>query len=91
MDLREFRDAGGGWVIDTMPTGAGRRARKLAAASQQSGVHIVCPTGLHLPLYYPPDHPMLSMDQEELAEVFREGDCTRPFVTMACSCPTELA
>jgi 5-phospho-D-xylono-1,4-lactonase len=70
VDLGEFRDADGGWVIDTMPTGAGRRARKLAAASQQSGVHIVCPTGLHLPLYYPPDHPMLSMDQEELAEVF---------------------
>jgi 5-phospho-D-xylono-1,4-lactonase len=70
VDLGEFRDADGGWVIDTMPTGAGRRARKLAAASQQSGVHIVCPTGLHLPLYYPPDYPMLSMDQEELAEVF---------------------
>jgi 5-phospho-D-xylono-1,4-lactonase len=70
VDLGEFRDADGGWVIDTMPTGAGRRARKLAAASQQSGVHIVCPTGLHLPLYYPPDHPMLAMDQEELAEVF---------------------
>jgi predicted metal-dependent phosphotriesterase family hydrolase len=70
VDLREFRDADGGWVIDTMPTGAGRCAGKLAATSQQSGVHIVCPTGLHLPLYYPPDHPMLSMDQEELAEVF---------------------
>ena len=79
VDLGEFRDAGGGWVIDTMPTGAGRCARKLARASQQSGVHIVCPTGLHLPLYYPPDHPMLSMDQEELAGVFvkeiAEGVC----------------
>jgi predicted metal-dependent phosphotriesterase family hydrolase len=70
VDLREFRDADGGWVIDTMPTGAGRCARKLAAASQQSGVHILCPTGLHLPIYYPPDHPMLSMDQEGLVEVF---------------------
>ena len=79
VDLGEFRDAGGGWVIDTMPTGAGRCSRKLAAASQQSGIHIVCPTGLHLPLYYPPDHPMLSMDQEELADVFvkeiAEGVC----------------
>jgi 5-phospho-D-xylono-1,4-lactonase len=79
VDLGEFRDAGGGWVIDTMPTGAGRCSRKLAVASQQSGIHIVCPTGLHLPLYYPPDHPMLSMDQEELADVFvkeiAEGVC----------------
>jgi len=79
VDLGEFRDAGGGWVIDTMPTGAGRCSRKLAAASQQSGIHIVCPTGLHLALYYRPDHPMLSMDQEELADVFvkeiAEGVC----------------
>jgi 5-phospho-D-xylono-1,4-lactonase len=79
VDLEEFRDAGGGWVIDTMPTGAGRCSRKLAAASQQSGIHIVCPTGLHLPIYYPSDHPMLSMDQEELADVFvkeiAEGVC----------------
>ena len=79
VDLGEFRDAGGGWVIDTMPTGAGRCARKLAVASEQSGIHVVCSTGLHLPLYYPPDHPMLSMDQEELAAVFvkeiAEGVC----------------
>jgi phosphotriesterase-related protein len=79
VDLGEFRDAGGGWVIDTMPTGAGRCSRKLAGASQQSGIDIVCPTGLHLPLYYPPAHPMLSMDQEELAAVFvkeiAEGVC----------------
>ena len=70
MDLREFRDAGGGWVIDTMPTGAGRCALKLATVSRQSGVHIVCPTGLHLPLYYAPDDPLLSMHREELVDVF---------------------
>jgi len=70
VDLREFCDADGGWVIDTMPTGAGRCGLKLATASQQSGVHIVCPTGLHLPLYYPPDHPMLSMDRDELVDLF---------------------
>jgi 5-phospho-D-xylono-1,4-lactonase len=69
-DLREFRDAGGGWVIDTMPTGAGRCTVKLAAVSQQSAVHIVCPTGMHLPLYYPPDDPLLSMHREELVDVF---------------------
>ena len=70
VDLREFRDAGGGWLIDTMPVGAGRCVLKLAAASERSGVRIVCPTGLHLPLYYPPGHPMLSMDREKLVDVF---------------------
>jgi 5-phospho-D-xylono-1,4-lactonase len=70
VDLREFRDAGGGWVIDSMPTGAGRCVLKLATVSQRSGVHVVCSTGLHLPTYYPPDHPILSMDREELTELF---------------------
>ena len=70
VDLREFRDAGGGWVIDTMPIGAGRCVLKLVTVSQRSGVHVVCPTGLHLPLYYPPDNPMLSMDRDELVDVF---------------------
>ncbi len=70
VDLREFRDAGGGWVVDAMPIGAGRCMPKLATVSQRSGVHVVCPTGLHLPMYYPPDHPMLSMDRGELTELF---------------------
>ncbi len=70
VDLQEFQDAGGGWVIDAMPTGAGRCVLKLAAASQRSGVRVVCPTGLHLPMYYPPDHPMLSMGREKLVDVF---------------------
>ena len=70
VDLREFRHAGGGWVVDAMPIGAGRCMPKLATVSQRSGVHVVCPTGLHLPIYYPPDHPMLSMDRGELTELF---------------------
>jgi predicted metal-dependent phosphotriesterase family hydrolase len=70
VDLREFRDAGGGWVVDAMPIGAGRCVLKLATVSQRSGVQIVCSTGLHLPIYYPPDHRMLSMDREELTELF---------------------
>jgi 5-phospho-D-xylono-1,4-lactonase len=70
VDLREFRDAGGGWVVDAMPIGAGRCVLKLATVSQRSGVHVVCPTGLHLPIYYPPEHPMLSMDRDKLTELF---------------------
>ncbi len=87
VDLREFHDAGGGWLIDTMPVGAGRCVLKLASASQRSGVHIVCPTGLHLPLYYPSNHPMLSMDRDRLADVFvreiveavRDEACALPY------------
>lgn len=70
VDLREFHGAGGRWVVDCMPTGSGRCALKLATVSQRSGVHVVCPTGLHLLSYYPSNHPMLSMDREKLADLF---------------------
>lgn len=69
-DLGAFREAGGSWVVDTMPVAAGRHAFKLAEASRRSGVQIVAPTGLHLPTYYPPDASVLSMDREELAALF---------------------
>ena len=69
-DLAEFRSLGGGWVVDTMPTGPGRDAAMLGEVSRQSGVAVVCATGLHLAMYYPPDHPMLAMDAEALARLF---------------------
>lgn len=70
VDVREFRTAGGGWIVDTMPTGAGRDAESLRAVAKHTGVPIVCPTGVHLAIYYPPSHPLLGMDRDALAELF---------------------
>ena len=70
VDLRGFRAAGGGWIVDSMPTGAGRDAALLAQASARSGVPIVCPTGVHQARYYPPKHPLLSLDRDRLVELF---------------------
>ncbi|MEE9403594.1 MAG: hypothetical protein V3V20_01760 [Algisphaera sp.] len=72
VDLDAFKQAGGGWIIDTMPTGPGRDAQLLATISQQNEVAIVCPTGLHLSLYYAEDDPLLSMGREALAKRFIE-------------------
>src|SRR5436190_4378738 len=47
-ELAEFHRAGGRAMIDTMPCNCGRNAAKLAEVSRRTGVHIVCPTGLHL-------------------------------------------
>jgi phosphotriesterase-related protein len=52
-----------------MPTG-GRNAAKLAEVSRQSGVHIVCPTGLHLKKYYPEGHWGGRLAVGELSDVF---------------------
>ena len=68
-ELSQFKADGGNAMIDSMPTG-GRNAAKLADVSRRSGVHIVCPTGLHLRKYYPEGHWGGRFSVAELAEVF---------------------
>lgn len=68
-ELMRFKRDGGGAMIDSMPTG-GRNATKLAEISRQTGVHIVCPTGLHLKKYYPEGHWGGLCSVEELAKFF---------------------
>lgn len=76
-ELIEFHAAGGRAMVDSMPCGAGRNVRKLSAVSQHSGVHILCPTGLHLAQYYPPEHWGGRLGLDDLVERFvadiREG------------------
>lgn len=69
-ELERFRAAGGRALIDSMPCGGGRNVLKLAAAARAAGVHIVCPTGLHLEKYYAPGHWGNEADEEELAGLF---------------------
>jgi phosphotriesterase-related protein len=71
-ELGEVYRAGGRAMIDTMPCDCGRNVLKLAEVSRRSGVHIVCPTGLHLQKYYPPGHWSLRMDEAALARLFAD-------------------
>lgn len=52
-ELREFYKNGGRAMVDSMPCGGGRNVMKLAEVSRNTGVHIFCPTGLHLAKFYP--------------------------------------
>ncbi|MEM7806524.1 MAG: hypothetical protein AAF561_00245 [Planctomycetota bacterium] len=70
VDGRAFADAGGGWVVDTMPGEAGRHAEKLRRFSEASGVHVVASTGLHLPQYYVASEPITRLNREGLADLF---------------------
>ncbi len=69
-ELRELYALGGRAVIDSMPCDSGRNILKLAAVSQQSGIHIVAPTGVHLEKYYPPGHWSGTYSVEEMAGLF---------------------
>ena len=69
-ELEDVRKAGGGAMVETMPCDAGRNVRKLAEISRRSGVHVIAPTGLHLPKFYPQGHWRFRATAEELAELF---------------------
>lgn len=69
-ELRQFHEDGGRAMIDSMPCDCGRNVRKLAAISEGSGVHIVCPTGLHLAKYYDPGHWGNFYPEDQLADLF---------------------
>lgn len=85
-ELTDLKAAGGGAVIETMPCDAGRNVLKLAEVSRRSGIHLVAPTGLHLPRFYPQGHWRFRMSAVELADLFvaeiEEGidalDCAGP-------------
>jgi len=87
-ELSDVKKAGGGAMVETMPCDAGRNVRKLAEISRRSGVHVVAPTGLHLPKFYPRGHWRFRASADELAELFvreiEEGidarDCAGPVV-----------
>lgn len=69
-ELRGFFGDGGRAVIDAMPCNCGRSAWALAELSKLTGVHIVAPTGVHLPAYYPDWHWSHFYGEAELAELF---------------------
>lgn len=69
-ELRQFRADGGRAMVDSMPCDSGRNVVKLAAVSRESGVHLICPTGLHLAKYYDPGHWGNFYSEEQLAALF---------------------
>ena len=87
-ELTDFKRAGGGAMVETMPCDAGRNVVKLAEISRRTGVHIIAPTGLHMPRFYPQGHWRFRVGAEALAEIFTAeieqgidaNDCAGPVV-----------
>ncbi len=52
VELRDYRAAGGGAIVDCQPPNCGRNATMLRRLSEVSGVQIVACTGFHLHKYY---------------------------------------
>jgi phosphotriesterase-related protein len=71
-ELRAYRMAGGGAVVDCQPGGCGRDGRVLRRLSQRTGVHVVASTGFHRRVYYLPNWPLFAMSAEAAADYFRD-------------------
>lgn len=71
-ELIDFYNQGGRTVVDTMPSNCGRNAQKLAEVSHRSKVNIIAPTGIHLEMYYLPNHWRYSYTADQLARLFIE-------------------
>jgi len=69
-ELKEVYAGGGRTMVDTMPAACGRNVLKLAEVSRLSGIQIIAPTGLHLPVYYPPHHWQYYLPEEQLTQLF---------------------
>src|SRR5690606_209654 len=69
-ELKNFFIAGGRTMVDTMPADCGRNVLKLAEVSRRSGVHIIVATGIHLEMYYLPNHWRYAYTEEQLTQLF---------------------
>ena len=69
-ELQAFSASGGGTMVDTMPANCGRNVNKLATVSQRGGVNIIVSTGIHLEIYYPPQHWRYHYNEDQLTRLF---------------------
>jgi phosphotriesterase-related protein len=69
-ELTELYCFGGRTMVDTMPAACGRNILKLVEVSKKSGINIIAPTGIHLEIYYPPNHWRYHLSVDEMTKLF---------------------
>jgi predicted metal-dependent phosphotriesterase family hydrolase len=67
-ELIEYRQKGGGTLLDCQPGGCGRNGNKLLELSKASQVSLIACTGFHRKKYYDPDHWLWKADAEKVAD-----------------------
>ena len=71
-ELIDFYSEGGRTVVDTLPAHCGRNVEKLADVSRRSKVTIIAPTGIHLEMYYLPNHWRYAYSADQMAKLFMD-------------------
>ena len=65
-EMAQWKQAGGGTIIDCSPIGAGRNILLLEQASQKAALPVVVSSGFHKLAYYPKNHWLFSQTQEAI-------------------------
>ena len=69
-ELSDYKEAGGGTIIDCQPGGSGRDGRRLRDLALLSRVNIIACTGFHLREYYPPEFWLFKASPDTAAKHF---------------------
>ncbi|MHA7128868.1 phosphotriesterase family protein [Algoriphagus namhaensis] len=69
-ELAELKKLDLSLMVDTMPVNAGRNPLLSAKLSEETGIHLVVPTGIHQEKYYPKSHWRFQYSEQELADLF---------------------
>ncbi len=69
-EVLHYQKIGGQSIVDAQPVGCGRMADFLHKVSERANVSIVASTGFHKMIFYPEDHWIRQMSEEELSELF---------------------
>lgn len=69
-ELRDYRTAGGGTIVDAQPGFFGRDADILKRLSSESDVQIIGVTGFHKLQFMEKESPLLKMSRDELMNLF---------------------
>jgi phosphotriesterase-related protein len=67
-ELLEYRQQGGGTILDCQPGGCGRNGSKLLELSQASRVNILACTGFHRKKYYPQNYWLWDASAQKISE-----------------------
>ena len=69
-ELKDYKAAGGGTILDAQPIYAGRYAELLPDISRESGVQIIASTGYHLSTFYDSERGIYHRNEIQLSELF---------------------
>ncbi len=69
-ELSLYKDNGGTSIVDAQPVGCGRMADYLYRASVVTNVNIIASTGFHKLVFYPQNHWVHAMNDQQLTDIF---------------------